>query len=77
MSITELAAAYKTGELTFNDVLEAIPQLTWGQRHEEVDGEVWWDGENTVADVDLFWYEGYFTDDERDAIMNAIATVDD
>lgn len=72
MTITELLAAYRSGELEFSDVLTAVPELTWGTRHEEADGEIWWDGENTVADVDLLWYEGYLTDTERDAVLNAI-----
>lgn len=72
MTITELLAGYRSGELEFSDVLNAVPMLVWGTRHEEVDGEVWWDGENTVADVDLLWYEGYLTDEERKAVLNAI-----
>lgn len=72
MTITELLAGYRSRELEFSDVLNAVPKLDWGQRHEEVDGEIWWDGENTVGDVDLLWYEGYITDEERESIVNLI-----
>lgn len=70
--IAELVTRYKQGEITFDDVLEAVPTLEWGTRHEEGDGEIWWDGENTAGDVDVLWYENTITDDEREAILSRI-----
>lgn len=70
--ITELVARYKQGEISFEDVLAAVPGLEWGTRHEEVDGEIWWDGDNVVGDVDILWFEGVITDEERETILNKI-----
>lgn len=71
-TIVELISKYKQGEVPFDDVLTAVPTLQWGQRHEEADGEIWWDGDNTVGDVDSLWYENEITDDERDRILDLI-----
>lgn len=70
--ITELVARYKQGEISFEDVLTAVPGLEWGTRHEEVDGEIWWDGDNTVADVGVLFYQGILTWEEHRAIINQI-----
>lgn len=70
--ITELVARYKAGTLEFDALLEIVPTLQWGTRHEGPDGEIWWDGENTVGDVDVLWYENAINDDERKAIFAAI-----
>lgn len=70
--IAELVTQYKQGELDLNALLILVPTLEWGQRHVEADGEIWWDGENTVADVDVLWYENTITDDEREAILAQI-----
>ena len=70
--ITDLVKKYKSGEIGFDEVIRCVPFLEWGSRHEEADGEIWWDGENTVGDVDILWYENVINDDERKAIMDAI-----
>lgn len=70
--IAELVTQYREGEITFDALLTAVPTLEWGQRHEEVDGEIWWEGENTVADVGVLYFESLITDEERQAIVNAI-----
>lgn len=70
--IAELVMQLKNGEMTLEEVVEKVPSLDWGVRHEEVDGEIWWDGENTVGDVDILWYENVITDEERKAILNAV-----
>jgi hypothetical protein len=70
--IAELVAQYKQGEMDLNALLVLVPTLEWGTRHEEADGEIWWDGENTVGDVDVLWYENTITDDEREAILSVI-----
>lgn len=70
--INELVSRYRQGELTFDAVLAAVPEMQWGTRHEEPDGEIWWDGESTVGDVDVLWYENEITDEERAAILAAI-----
>lgn len=70
--IAELVTRYKNGEITFEEVLSAVPGLQWGTRHEEADGEIWWDGDNTVADVGVLFFEGIITDEERRAIINKI-----
>lgn len=68
-TIVELVTRYKQGELTFDALLAEVPSLKWGQRHVEADGEIWWDGENTVSDVDILWYENTINDAEREAIL--------
>lgn len=70
--IAELVTKYKQGDMTFDELLSAVPTLEWGTRHEEADGEIWWDGENTVGDVDVLWYENTITDEEREAILSVI-----
>lgn len=71
-TINELIQAYKQGQIDFATVLVETPKLQWGTKHVEADGEIWWDGDNTVGDVDILWYESVITDDEREAIMEAI-----
>jgi hypothetical protein len=71
-TIAELVTQYKQGEIDFNAVLSAVPALEWGKKHVEADGEIWWDGENTLGDVDVLWYENAITDEEREAILNVI-----
>ena len=71
-TISELVTRYKQGGLPFDELLAQVPTLNWGKRHEEADGEIWWDGENTVGDVDALWYENTITDEEREAILAAI-----
>lgn len=70
--IAELVTKYKQGELKFDALLAEVPKLQWGKRHVEADGEIWWDGENTVGDVDVLWYENTITDEEREAILAQI-----
>lgn len=69
--IAELVAKYKQGDMDLNALLVQVPTLEWGTRHEE-NGEIWWDGENTVGDIDILWYENAITDDEREAILSVI-----
>jgi hypothetical protein len=71
-TIAELVTQYKQGEMDLNALLTLVPTLEWGKRHEEADGEIWWDGENTVGDVDVLWYENTITDEEREAILSVI-----
>ena len=70
--IGELVARYKVGELSFDALLAEVPNLQWGRKHVDADGEIWWDGENTAGDVDILWYENDITDEERAAILSRI-----
>lgn len=70
--ITELVTKYKEGELSLDELIRIVPSLEWGTRHKEADGEIWWDGENTVGDIDILWYENVINDDERKAILDAV-----
>ena len=70
--IAELVAKYKQGEMSFDALLAEVPSLEWGKRHEAADGELWVTGENSVADVEVLWYDEVITEDERTAILNAI-----
>lgn len=70
--IKNLTEEYKSGRITFAFLLKMVPTLEWGTRHEGIDGEIWWEGENTVGDVDILWYSGIITSEERLAIMDAI-----
>lgn len=72
VKIAELVTKYKQGDMDLSALLTLVPTLEWGARHEEADGEIWWDGENTVGDVDVLWYENIITDAERESILNAI-----
>lgn len=72
MNIKELTEEYKSGRIDFSLLLKMVPTLEWGTRHEGTDGEIWWEGENTVGDVDILWYDSIITDEERLAIMEAI-----
>lgn len=69
--IGALVEKYKAGEMDFDEVIRRVPGLEWGTRHEEA-GEIWWEGENTVGDVDILWYEGTLTDTEREEILSAL-----
>jgi hypothetical protein len=71
-TIVELVTRYKQGELTFDAVLAEVPALTWGQRHKEDDGEIWWEGPNNVIDVEVLWFEDIITEEERTAILSRI-----
>lgn len=71
-TINELIQDYKQGRTDFDTVLAEVPKLKWGTKHVEADGEIWWDGDNTVGDVDILWYENTITDDERLAILNLV-----
>jgi hypothetical protein len=71
-TINELVTRYKDGQLDFDALLAKVPTLDWGKRHVEADGEIWWDGDSTVGDVDALWYENTLTDEERDAILKLI-----
>lgn len=70
--ITELVEKYRNGEMDFAAVLTEVPKLEWQTRHVTSDGEIWWTGENTIADVDVMKFEGLITEAERMAIFNAI-----
>lgn len=70
--IASLIWRNRHGHISFDDLLKQVPLLQWAVRREESDGEVWWDGENSVGDIDLLWYEDIITDDEREAIIAAI-----
>lgn len=72
MNIKELTEEYKSGRIDFSLLLKMVPTLEWGTRHEGIDGEIWWEGENTVGDVDILWYDSIITGEERLAIMDAI-----
>lgn len=71
-TIVELVTRYKQGEMTFAAVLAEVPSLKWGQRHEEPDGEIWWEGPNKVIDVEALWFDDIITQDERTAILSRI-----
>jgi hypothetical protein len=70
--IAELVTKYKHGDMDLNALLALVPTLEWGTRHEEADGEIWWSGENTIADVGVLYFENIINLDERRAILNAI-----
>lgn len=63
---------YRVGQITFDSLLALVPTLEWGIKREGIDGEIWWEGENTVGDVDFLWYLALINDEERLAILNAI-----
>lgn len=70
--ITELIHLYKKGEIDFDTLLSVIPTLSWSVRHEDpIDGD-WWEGENSVGDVDILWYDAVITDSERRSILAQI-----
>jgi hypothetical protein len=71
--IAELVTKYRQGEIDFTALLAEVPTLEWGTRHIAADGEIWWTGENTIADVEVLNYKGLITEEERVAIFNAIA----
>lgn len=70
--ITELVEQYKRGEMDFEAVVAAVPTLEWGTRHQGEDGEIWVTGANKVVDVEVMWFNGDITEEERTAIINAI-----
>lgn len=70
--ITELVERYNQGEIDFATVLAEVPTMEWQTRHVTSDGEIWWTGENTIADVDVLCFERLITEEERMAIFNAI-----
>ena len=67
-----LVEKYKAGEIAFDELLQRVPGLEWGTRHEAPDGEIWWSGENTVGDVDILWYDNIINDAERKAIFDTL-----
>lgn len=69
--IADLVDLYKNGEIDFESLLAVVPTLEWGTRREE-NGEIWWEGENTVGDVDILWYENVISDEEREAIFSKL-----
>lgn len=70
--IRELVKQYKAGELEFEALLEIVPTLNWAVERETSDGEIWFDGENTVASVDAMCFENEITQEEKRAIFAAI-----
>lgn len=70
--IRELVKQYQAGELEFAALLEIVPTLDWAVERIEPDGEIWWEGENTVASVYAMCFENEITEDEKRAIYAAI-----
>ena len=72
LTIEELVAQYKSGELGFAAMLDEVSKVHWAQKHITADGEIWWDEGSTGGDIDILWYEGAITSEERAAIFDRI-----
>ena len=72
MTIETILQKYAAGELTFPEVLSAAAGLEWATRQVDPDGTIWYEGQNTIEDVDLAWVNGVITDEEREQIFGLI-----